>query len=161
MTWTNKTKKNVTVILLIFLLFLIAACGAATENSEDLSSGSKEGNDNDQPYEDGTYTAKGDPWEYGSEDATITIVSGKIDNIILRRLDNGGKEVDYDNWTGQEIDGKTYPNLKEYRKTIADRMIEEQTFDVDSISGATISSDNWKEAVKRALGVATAKADEN
>lgn len=154
---SNRVKKNTTVILLIFLLFLIAACGPATDNEkdEDLSSGSQEGNDNDKPYEDGTYTGKGETWEYGSEDATVTIVSGNIDEIILRRLDNGGKEVDYDNWTGEEIDGKTYPNLKEYRKTLADKMIEEQTYDVDSIAGATVSSDNWKLAVKRALEEAT------
>ncbi|WP_058486707.1 FMN-binding protein [Defluviitalea phaphyphila] len=103
------------------------------------------------PWEDGTYTATGDPWEYGSEDATVTISGGKIVEVTLRRLDSSGNEVNYDEWTGEEIDGKTYPNLKQYRIDMANEMIREQTYDVDTISGATVSTANWKEAVRRAL----------
>ncbi|MCR4434633.1 MAG: FMN-binding protein [Clostridiales bacterium] len=102
-------------------------------------------------YKDGTYTGAADPWQYGSEDATVTILDGKIKSISLRRLDTSGKEVNYDEYAGQTKDGKTYPNLKKFRQDMADRMVAKQTYEVDTISGATTSTTNWKLAVKRAL----------
>jgi len=102
-------------------------------------------------YRDGIYEASGDKWEYGSEKASITIENDKIKNIDLKRVDENGKEVDYDMWTGQEVDGMVFPNLKEYRISMKDEMIEKQTYDVDSITGATVTTDNWKIAVQRAL----------
>ncbi|MBS4535794.1 FMN-binding protein [Clostridium sp. D2Q-14] len=140
----KNSQKNLTVILLIFLLFLIAACGLAT--SEDNTITHK-----DYPYKDGTYTGRTEPWEYGREEAIVKIVSGKIDEIMLRKLDNDSKEIDYDNWTGKEVDGQTFPNLMDYRKTMEEEMIEKQTYDIDSISGATITTENWIESVKLAL----------
>ncbi|MEG6614754.1 FMN-binding protein [Pseudoclostridium thermosuccinogenes] len=104
-----------------------------------------------ETYKDGTYEGKGDAWEHGSEDATVEIANGRITSIVLRRLDDKGNEVDYEKWTGQEVDGRVYPNLKEYRVEMANRMIEKQTYDVDTISGATVSTKNWKVAVQRAL----------
>lgn len=102
-------------------------------------------------YKDGTYTGTGDTWQQGTEDATVVIDSGKIKDIALRRLDTQGKEVNYDDWAGQEVEGKIRPNLKQYRIEMTNRMVEKQSTRVDSISGATISSENWKLAVKRAL----------
>ncbi|CAH2214469.1 FMN-binding protein [Tepidibacter aestuarii] len=102
-------------------------------------------------YKNGVYEANGDKWEYGSEQAIVTIEDDKIKNIDLKRLDASGEEVDYDMWTGQEVEGKVFPNLKEYRISMKDEMIEKQTYDVDSIAGATVTTDNWKIAVQRAL----------
>ncbi len=102
-------------------------------------------------YKDGTYTQKGDEWEHGNEDATVVIADGKMKEVTLRRLDKEGKEVDYEQWTGKEINGKVYPNLKKYREDLAKAMVDQQTYDVDTIAGATVSSDNWKLAAKRAL----------
>ncbi|MBZ4644619.1 MAG: hypothetical protein JG777_108 [Clostridia bacterium] len=105
-------------------------------------------------YKDGTYTADGDKWQYGNENATVVIKDGKMTDITLRRLDIEGKEVNYDEWAGQEVDGKKRPNLKQFRKDLASKMLEKQTYEVDSISGATVSSNNWKLAVQRALKAA-------
>ena len=102
-------------------------------------------------YKDGTYDGEGDEWQYGAENATVVISDGKMSEITLRRLDKEGNEVDYDMWTGAEKDGKTYPNLKQHRIDMAQTMIEKETYEVDTITGATISSENWKLAVKRAL----------
>ncbi|MEJ8554754.1 FMN-binding protein [Tepidibacter sp. Z1-5] len=102
-------------------------------------------------YKDGVYETYADKWEYGSEKAIVTIENNKIKNIELKRLDTNGNEVDYDMWTGKEVDGKVFPNLKEYRISMKDEMIAKQTYDVDSISGATVTTDNWKIAVQRAL----------
>ncbi|WP_099188893.1 FMN-binding protein [Tepidibacter mesophilus] len=102
-------------------------------------------------YKNGVYKASGDKWEYGSEEAVVTIENHKIKNINLKRLDQNGDEVDYNMWTGQNVDGKVFPNLKKYRISMKDEMIEKQTYEVDSISGATVTTENWKIAVERAL----------
>ncbi len=105
----------------------------------------------DTVYKNGVHEAYGDKWKYGSEQAVVTIEDDKIKNIDLKRLDANGNEVDYDMWAGQEVDGKIFPNLKEYRISMKDEMIEKQTYEVDSIAGATVTTDNWKIAVQRAL----------
>ena len=45
----------------------------------------------------------------------------------------------------------TWKNIKKYAKKIIPRMIKSQTWDVDAISGATLSSNGIKDAVKQAL----------
>lgn len=162
-------KKFVGILLIVLLVFSIAACAPQQPEEPEEPAPQEEIIEEEKPeeemteepeeeepaaegkYKDGTYEGKGDPWEYGSEDATVVIKDNKMEEITLRRLDKEGNEVNYDDWTGEEKDGKTYPNLKQYRIDIANEMIEKQTYEVDSISGATVSSDNWKLAVKRAL----------
>lgn len=130
-------KKLVGVVALGLSMMVFTGC--AKENKVETT------------YRDGIYEASGDKWEYGSEKASITIENDKIKNIDLKRIDANGKEVDYDMWAGQEVDGMVFPNLKEYRISMKDEMIEKQTYDVDSITGATVTTDNWKIAVQRAL----------
>lgn len=108
-------------------------------------------------YKDGTYAAKADPWEYGQEEAIVKISNGKIVDVTLKRLDKSGNEVDYNDWKGQEMNGKMYPNLSQYRMDMAKRIIEKQSPDVETISGATVSTKNWTIAVKRALDQAMMK----
>ncbi|MGL5152632.1 MAG: FMN-binding protein [Clostridium sp.] len=130
-------KKIISLLILSAIPLSFTACG----NSTTTSSG----------YKDGTYTAASDPWDFGSEDATVIIKDGKISDITLRRFDKAGKEVNYDDWQGQTVDGKTYPNLKENRVVIAKNIINNQNTNVDTISGATVTTGNWKIAVDRAL----------
>ncbi len=128
--------KNIKILIFVgILLFTLVGCN----------------DENTKIYKDGTYTAKGDNWEYGSEEATLVIRENKIESIILKRLDSQDKEVNYEEWTGKEVQGKIWPNLKEYKTTLANKMIEKQSYDVDAISGATITCENWKVATKRAL----------
>ncbi|MDF2671980.1 MAG: hypothetical protein K0R09_245 [Clostridiales bacterium] len=106
-------------------------------------------------YRDGTYTEEGDKWKYGNENATVIISNGRISGITLRRLDNIGKEVNYEEWVGEKVNGYIMPNLNKYRLDLAQKMLEKQTYDVAAISGATISSENWKRAVHKALDKAS------
>lgn len=141
--------------------------GAITGNDNNAGNGATNNNTNNgtnngngtantaRTYKDGTYTGTGEKWEHGSEEAVVTIKGGKITNIDLRRLDKEGKEVDYANWTGQEVNGTTYPNLNQYRKDIAQTMIDRQSADADVITGATVSCQNWIIATQRALEKAT------
>lgn len=170
-------KKIIQGLLLVTLIFTIAACTPRNKEEEpkvpqdetkitdetgitdetDETDITDETNITDETditegkYKDGEYRGEGNPWEYGAEDATVVIKDGKITDITLRRLDKEGNEVNYNDWTGEEKNGKTYPNLKQYRMDLAKEMVDKQTYEVDSISGATVSSDNWKMAVKRAL----------
>lgn len=103
-------------------------------------------------YKDGIYTAYGDKWQFGQESATVKIKNGKMINVVLHRLDTNGKEVNYSQWTGQkEANGSVKPNLKKYRSDMAKRMLANQTYLVNTISGATVSTGGWKIAVQRAL----------
>ncbi|EKQ54335.1 MULTISPECIES: FMN-binding protein [unclassified Clostridium] len=75
----------------------------------------------------------------------------KIKKITLKRLDTNGQEVDYDQWTGAEVDGKKRPNLKQFRVDMAKTMVDKQTAEVDTITGATTTTKGWVQSVERAL----------
>ena len=126
-------KKAFSFLLIALLAILIFACSSTSK------------------YKDGTYTTKGDPWQFGQEQAIVSIKNGKISDIVLKRLNKDGTEVNYDDWAGQTVNNKVYPNLKQYRIDMAKRMIEKQSYEVDTISGATVSTKNWTVAVQRAL----------
>lgn len=102
-------------------------------------------------YKDGNYDEKGDPWAQGQEEAIIIIKDKKIINVTLMRLDQTGKEIDYTKFDGKEHEGKLYPNLKEIKESLAKKIIEIQSAQIDTISGATVSTGNWKVAVQKAL----------
>ena len=102
-------------------------------------------------YKDGVYGEKLKSSSPGYEEAIVTIKGGKIDSIELKRLDDNQVEVNYDDWDGTK-DG--FPNLKKYRIDLANAMVTKQSSDVDSISGATVSSNDWKAAVNAALAKA-------
>ncbi len=138
-------KKILSAALAIFLTFSLSACTKTAKKSDE-NKGTTTGK-----YKDGTYTGKGDPWQYGSEEAIVEIKDSKITSIILKRLDKEGKEVNYEDWRGQEVGGKVNPNLKQYRMDMSKKMLEKQSSDVDTITGATVSTKNWKVAVQRAL----------
>lgn len=143
----------------------MAACAPAEDNDQDngivddnnggADNGDDDTGDDDEakngPYKDGTYEAMGDEWDFGKESATIVIANGEITEVYLKRLTTEGEEVDYELWKGEEIEGKLYPNLKQYKEDMANAMIEAQSYDVDTISGATTSTGNWKIAAQRAL----------
>jgi uncharacterized protein with FMN-binding domain len=139
--------KHINIVYIIIFLSL-ASCSLIYEQQ-------KQNNGNQQTikkiYKNGIYTEEGDKWKYGNENATVIISNGKVTGITLRKLDKIGKEVNYEKWIGKKINGSIKPNLNKYRIDIAQKMLEKQAYDVDSISGATISSENWKRAVQRAL----------
>lgn len=150
-------KKYFSFIIIIVIIFSFVGCANNKDTTEQpgandtTNNGERDNGDIIANLNDGEYTSQGDKREHGSEEATVVIDDGKISDITLRRLDEKGNEVNYDDWTGEEKDGKAYPNLKQYRIDMANRMLEEQTYEVDTISGATESTEAWKLAVKRAL----------
>ncbi len=126
-------------LVIVVLTLALTACGSSDTSDGDV-------------YKDGTYTGEGEKREFGYEAAEVTIKDGKIADIVLKRMTPDGEEVDYDEWTGEEgPDGKTRPNLKQFKEDLAEEMVTNQTYEVDAIATATETSEGWKEAVKEAL----------
>lgn len=82
-----------------------------------------------QKVKDGTYRGKSET-ELVKVDLEVVLSHGKIDDIKIIRHDCG---------RGQEAEA------------ILDRIIEKNDIEVDAISGATLSSELIKDAVRKAL----------
>jgi len=103
---------------------------------------------------DGSYHGDGDAGGWGLADATVDIVGGMISHVSLRRLNSGGIEVDYvaDGYDGSQfVSVGDPPDLLLFKGTFAQTMITANTWNVDTISGATDTCIKWKLAVRRAL----------
>lgn len=115
--------KKLTVTFICAFAIVLAACGKTETNYNIDDAGS---------WKDGIYTetAKG---EKGNFDVTVIISDGKISDIQIG-----------DNKETQDIGAKAIAELPA-------EMIKGQTYEVDAISGATITSDGMKDAVARCL----------
>lgn len=144
-------KKSFIISILLLMIFMISACRTTITTKTYNTSTTKLA----ITYNDGTYTGAGEMRDKGYEDAIVVIKGGVITSITLRRLNTEGVEVNYEVWNGEPNDqGVTYPNLNEYRVDLAEDMLEVQSPDVDAITGATDSSNGWKDAVREALSKA-------
>lgn len=153
--------KKIFILISIFTLITLSACnkkaptlGTAQRNITPTTSTALKLKTTTSAisYKDGVYTAFGNKWAYGKEGAKITIKNGKIVNVYLSRIDTTGKEVNYNDWVGQkEANGSIKPNLKKFRLDMAKRIISKQSYQVDTISTATVSTTGWKLATQRAL----------
>lgn len=116
-------KKKLTAIFICVLTVVLTACGTKEKNYNISDSGS---------WKDGTYTesAKG---KKGDFDVTVIILEGKISDIQIG-----------DNKETPDLGGKAIDELP-------DEMIKGQTYEVDAVSGATITSNGIKDAVARCL----------
>lgn len=116
-------KKKLTAIFICLLAVLLTACGTKEKNYNISDSGS---------WKDGTYTesAKG---KKGDFDVTVIILERKISDIQIG-----------DNKETPDLGGKAIDELP-------DEMIKGQTYEVDAVSGATITSNGIKDAVARCL----------
>lgn len=129
------SKIFLSVLLITSLTLVLAACGSSDQAPAD------------GDYKDGTYIGQSAKREFGYEEAEVTIEDGEIADIVLKRMTPEGEEVDYDEWTGEG----GQPNLKEFRKDVAEDMLAKQSYEVDTVATATETVEGWKEAVKNAL----------
>ncbi len=131
----NTRKVFLSVLIIASLTMVLTACGGKEEAPEDVH------------YNDGTYIGQSEKREFGYEEAEVTIVDGKIEDIILKRMTPDGEEVDYDEWTGED----DKPNLKQFKEDVAEAMLEKQSYEVDTVATATETVNGWKQAVESAL----------
>lgn len=116
-------KKKLTAIFICVFAIVLTACGTKEKNYNISDSGS---------WKDGTYTetVKG---KKGNFDVTVIISEGKISDIQIG-----------DNKETPNLGGKAITELPA-------EMIKGQTYEVDAVTGATITSNGIKDAVARCL----------
>ncbi len=127
----NKSAVMLVVIAVIAVLAL-GACGRADapEATTDLA--------------DGTHEGASDASHRGYVSVTLEIDDGEITDVTMREFRGDGSEktpdtYDYEEWV------EAYEELPQ-------AVIDAQSADVDAISGATVTSELFKQAVRRALG---------
>lgn len=107
------------------LQYQIDASGAQAQTDEAASGGSG-------GYKDGTYTGEAQGFG-GAIDVSVTVEGGQITAIDIVSAD--GEDSAY----------------LETAKSVIDTMIDEQSTNVDTVSGATFSSGGIRDAVEAAL----------
>jgi major membrane immunogen (membrane-anchored lipoprotein) len=112
-------------------------------------------------YQDGVYTGKSGADDDGAwGEVTLTIQNGKISDCVFITMQKDGtiKADDYGKING-DISNRDYYDKAQLAvramKTYAGSLVEKQRLkNIDAVSGATISFDQFNEAVALALGKA-------
>lgn len=135
---------------------LLTGCG-----SDPAQQGSSHaGHEGHQPqhYKDGTYTAQSSPdWRGGVGEINLTILEGKIVKADYRGIQKDGKpkDADYGKTNGKIENPEFYKKAQVAVKASAQygpQLLEKQSLDeVDAISGATVSYQQFMEAGQKAL----------
>ncbi len=136
-------KKIYLVVAVVLALALLVAC------APEQSNGNGNGNGNVTTPEglaDGVYTGTTDKDERGNYgEAKITISDGKITEAEYVEYTEDGKPKSKEN-------GYEYEAVLESFEALANELVEKQNVDeVDDYSGATATTDKFREAVKLAL----------
>ena len=126
-------KKMMGGILLASILLGLSACGNDGSKAE-VSTEQKSREDKGQ-YKDGTYTGHGIGYENGETVVEVTVKSGKIEEVSIVSTQD---DEDY---------------ILQAEK-ITEDIVDKQSSDVDSVTGATFSSEGIKSAVEDALSQA-------
>jgi uncharacterized protein with FMN-binding domain len=88
----------------------------------------------------GTYDGSVVQTRWGPIQATITVSNGKITDVAVPIYPNG-------NHRDEEINAYALPTLRQ-------ETLDAQSADVDTVSGATVTSDGYKESLQAAIDAA-------
>ncbi|TWH46225.1 FMN-binding protein [Sporomusa sp. KB1] len=134
----------------ILTVSLLAGCGGAKETGPAAKS-----------YKDGTYTARSSPDERGAVgEITLVIEKGRIIKADYRGIKKDGtiKDEDYGKTNGKIENQEFYKKAQHALKASTDyptKLVETQNVKaIDAVSGATVSYQQFSEAVKKALNQA-------
>ncbi|MDR5660068.1 FMN-binding protein [Serpentinicella sp. ANB-PHB4] len=129
-------KKLLTILLAVAMIFVIVGCSSDTPAT---------GGDATNTYQDGTYTAYSDAGARGYGMATVTIEDDAIVDVQVAEFNDFGEEKDSD---------YGYDAFHDAKEEMPGRFVEANSADVDVFTGATSSSNYWKQSVERALEMA-------
>ncbi len=123
------------MVAVVLALALLAACAPEQSNGKG-----------DDSLADGVYTGKTEADERGSfGEAKITIAGGKITEAEYVEYMEEGKPKSKEN-------GYEYETALESFEALSNELVEKQNIDeVDDYTGATGTTDKFREAVKEAL----------
>lgn len=132
-------KKIIAILLTIVMLFSLSSCGK------------------EQELKDGYYTAHIDGYNFGwQEFVTICVSNGEIITVEYNATTPTGfiKSWDIAYMRVMNPTYGTYPN--HYTRAYATQLLQKQSSDIDMISGATESGENFKLLVEAVLEKAKA-----
>lgn len=151
-------RKWLSVILGLGMAISVVGCGH--EATEDHSGHANHATTHTGAYKDGTYIGRSDP-DPDLRDAvgelTLTILNGKITQAEYKGIQKDGtvKDSDYGKTNGKIENREFYNKAQQALKgamTYGPKLVETQDVDrVDSISGATLSYKQFREAGHKAL----------
>lgn len=127
--------------LLLFSLGLAAGCGNGDDNGDDAAAGT---------YKDGTYTAvSANANMRGYAEVTLTVAGDEITAVDIVEYDGFGNAKDYETYGREGVfDGEM---LQDAHDTLAAAIVENNTWDVDTVTDATSTSDKTRSAARQAL----------
>lgn len=124
------------VILGLFSFFFLAGC-EVQETPPEVET---------NQFNEGTYTGYSDATDNGYAWAEVTIRDGNVTKVELMEITEKGNEKDYDTYTYK-------PSVEAYQE-MPERFENADSADVETYTGATDSSEKYKQAVSRALDYA-------
>ncbi|AZO93887.1 FMN-binding protein [Halocella sp. SP3-1] len=134
-------------VLLITLTFFLIIVSAGCERQEEVAPEPVK-----NEFVDGTYTGFSDATDNGYAWARVTIEDDKITDVKLMEITSKGNEKDYETYS--------YEASVEAQQEMPDRFVEANSAKVDNYTGATHSSEKYKEAVSRALDYARGEEED-
>ncbi|XHV70606.1 FMN-binding protein [Streptococcus dysgalactiae subsp. equisimilis] len=154
-------KKLLTGSLLIASLVMLAACGSKSDDKSATSSEAKtekvaKSTDDKAMLKDGTYKAESSFDERGWKVVhTITVADGKITASNFGYENKDGKLKADDEEYNKNMKAKSGVSSKEATEKLNSQLVEKQNLDdVEVVSGATHTSENFKKSTEALLEAA-------
>ncbi|MCY7208764.1 FMN-binding protein [Streptococcus dysgalactiae] len=154
-------KKLLTGSLLIASLVMLAACGSKSDDKSATSSEAKtekvaKSTDDKAMLKDGTYKAESAFDERGWKVVhTITVADGKITASNFGYENKDGKLKADDEEYNKNMKAKSGVSSKEATEKLNSQLVEKQNLDdVEVVSGATHTSENFKKSTETLLEAA-------
>ncbi|ACL70628.1 FMN-binding protein [Halothermothrix orenii] len=134
--YINKIVKVIMSIMLSMLLLVFMVGCQPEEPRQPQKTETSE-------FEDGTYTGYSNATEHGYAWAKVTIKDDDITDVKLMEITSKGNEKDYETYQYE-------PSVKAHEE-MPEKFERANSADVENYSGATHSSEKFKQAVERAL----------
>lgn len=134
--------KKILSLILVLAMIMTVAIGCTEEN-------------NGAKFEDGVYTAEGEPDERGWKSIiTITVEDGEIKEVDYDEINDDGLYKSEDEEYEEAMKSASGVSPEEAYEQLEDALESTQDVDeVDAVAGATGSSEMFKELAKEALEI--------
>lgn len=157
-------KKISSVTLALTSTFVLAACGGADDNDTDTTSSSavtssmvESSTVAEGELQDGTYKLVEKNFDENGwkTDFTITVTDGMITESNYENLDEDGNKKSEDEGYQEAMSEKSGLGPKEYFPELNDQLVDKQDpSEVEVVTGATHSSDSFKEYAQQLVDAA-------
>lgn len=161
-------KLTLTFMVTLLIVALVSGCGSNDAQKAEVNVDEKapeEVHETESAYDDGIYYAQTEDFDEHGWKALVTIIveDGKISNVFYDEINEEEelKTFDPDYAANMEEKSGAYP-LKAFADLEKSLIDEQNAENIDTVSGATHSSDTFKELTTKALnGSPVDTSDEN